>query len=175
MNIETLIESVSKEKSVKWIRDITILLLILQARFRKASILNAKWQDIDITDKCILVNYWNRDKSYYVMLNDQIIEYLNQLRKNILNLCTYIFGGDSGRAMPKNQMKKILSRFSTYTSYSKSEFYNVLRNTFIINCILKSENINEFFKLTGFCEKNQVRDYIRTVEFNNGFLTGFLD
>lgn len=40
---------------------------------------------------------------------------------------------------------------------------------------MKFENINEFFKLTGFSEKNQVRDYVRTFEFTNGFLTGFID
>lgn len=121
--IEKLVEAVSKEKSVNGIRDMTILLLILQGGFRKASILNAKWQDIVIADKSILVNYWNRDKSYYVKLSDQLILYLNEIRKNALSPSTYIFSGNMGRPISKNQINKILGHLSTYTSYSKAEFY----------------------------------------------------
>ncbi len=173
--MENLIGTVSEDKTPNSVRDITILLLILECGFRKSSLLNAKWQDIDIMEKSILVNYWNRENSYYVELNDQLIIYLNRLRNNILNPCTYIFGGITGRAMSKNQIEKIIGRLSAYTSYSKSAFYCVLRNTFIINCLEKSENVNQFFKLTGFSEKNQIGDYVRSFEFDNGFLTGFLD
>ncbi|WP_424474915.1 tyrosine-type recombinase/integrase [Oceanobacillus kimchii] len=151
-SIMTLFDSVLNRKSEIKYRNIAILLIILDTGCRPVEISSIKLNDLNLTEKTIIVYSFKSGQRKLTLTDGKIIPYLKmylQIRKDFDSTSDYLFLNETGEGITSSSITNMIFK-ENLKAFGKGKVNaKALRHTYTTNAVENKNDLKEISAALG--------------------------
>ncbi len=171
--IDRIIQSAKSTRTCNTLRDICILELLRSTGCRRCSVLDLKWEDINLFNETILIKHQKTKNTSILPLSERLKDALTDYMKTQKAPSGYVFKSNKGNPLSMTAFSQVIKKYVTLSGLENKKDFEItaktFRHSFITLLVRKNIPLEKIARYTGHKDVNTLKVYthLKTDDLND--------